>query len=270
MSEARPARMRRRLAPRLARRHPAGRGESRGRGDPDAARSPFGTAGDGGPRVLLKAESLQPIGAFKIRGAYNAIASLTPEERARGVVTHSSGNHAQGVARAARLLGIHAVVVMPSQRAGGQAPASRGGRRGDRDRRGRRAASVRRWPIELDRGARPGVRPPVRRRSDHRRPGDARARDRRGRAGSRCRARPDRRRRAVERRRGRDPRPRAGRSGRRRRARARRRCPGIPARGPDRPLGCRQDRHGRSPTGSAHRPSAGGRSPTCRGCSTTS
>ena len=67
--------------------------------------SPFGTAGPGGPRVLLKAESLQPIGAFKIRGAYHAISTLTPEERARGVVTHSSGNHAQGVARAARLLG---------------------------------------------------------------------------------------------------------------------------------------------------------------------
>jgi threonine dehydratase len=81
---------------------------------------PFGGAGGAGaggvagPRVLLKAESLQPIGAFKIRGAYHAIASLTPEERARGVVTHSSGNHAQGVARAARLLGANAVVVMPS------------------------------------------------------------------------------------------------------------------------------------------------------------
>src|SRR5262245_6527972 len=74
---------------------------------------PFGTAGPDGPRVLLKAESLQPIGAFKIRGAYHAMASLSPEERARGVVTHSSGNHAQGVARAARLLGISAVIVMP-------------------------------------------------------------------------------------------------------------------------------------------------------------
>ena len=74
----------------------------------------FGTAGPGGPAILLKAESLQPIGAFKIRGAYHAIASLTPDERARGVVTHSSGNHAQGVARAARLLGVRAVVVMPS------------------------------------------------------------------------------------------------------------------------------------------------------------
>jgi threonine dehydratase len=75
---------------------------------------PFGTAGERGPRVLLKAESLQPIGAFKIRGAYHAIATLTPAERARGVVTHSSGNHAQGVARAARLLGTHAVIVMPA------------------------------------------------------------------------------------------------------------------------------------------------------------
>jgi cysteine synthase len=75
---------------------------------------PFGTAGAGGPRILLKAESLQSVGAFKIRGAYHAIASLTAEERSRGVVTHSSGNHAQGVARAARLLGTHAVIVMPS------------------------------------------------------------------------------------------------------------------------------------------------------------
>ena len=65
-------------------------------------------------RRFLKAESLQPIGAFKIRGAYVAVASLTPEERARGVITYSSGNHAQGVARAARLLGAPAVVVMPS------------------------------------------------------------------------------------------------------------------------------------------------------------
>lgn len=66
------------------------------------------------PRHLLKAESLQPIGAFKLRGAYVAVAALSPEERARGVITYSSGNHAQGVARAARLLGAPAVVVMPS------------------------------------------------------------------------------------------------------------------------------------------------------------
>jgi threonine dehydratase len=65
------------------------------------------------PRLFVKAESLQPIGAFKLRGAYNAIASLPADERARGVITYSSGNHAQGVARAARLLGTTAVIVMP-------------------------------------------------------------------------------------------------------------------------------------------------------------
>jgi threonine dehydratase len=79
-----------------------------------ALRTPLIAFSAGPPRILLKAESLQPIGAFKIRGAYNAIAQLGPDERRRGVVAHSSGNHAQGVARAARLLGIHAVVVMPS------------------------------------------------------------------------------------------------------------------------------------------------------------
>lgn len=78
---------------------------------------PFGVPLPGDPhgrtRAWLKPESLQPIGAFKIRGAWNALAALTPEERARGVITHSSGNHAQGVARAARILGIRAVIVMP-------------------------------------------------------------------------------------------------------------------------------------------------------------
>ncbi|MEK9136978.1 MAG: pyridoxal-phosphate dependent enzyme, partial [Bacteroidota bacterium] len=66
-----------------------------------------------GNEVLLKAENLQRIGAFKIRGAYNKIYSLTLDERKRGVVAHSSGNHAQGVALAAKLLGTRAVVVMP-------------------------------------------------------------------------------------------------------------------------------------------------------------
>lgn len=64
-------------------------------------------------RTWLKPESLQPVGAFKMRGAYNKIAALTDAERARGVVTYSSGNHAQAVARAARLLGAHAVICMP-------------------------------------------------------------------------------------------------------------------------------------------------------------
>ena len=66
-----------------------------------------------GNKVLFKAENLQRIGAFKIRGAYNKIASLTADERKRGVVAHSSGNHAQGVALAAKLLNTRAVVVMP-------------------------------------------------------------------------------------------------------------------------------------------------------------
>jgi threonine dehydratase len=65
-------------------------------------------------KIYLKAESLQPIGAFKIRGAANKILQLSPEEIARGVITYSSGNHAQGVAYAARAVGAKAVIVMPS------------------------------------------------------------------------------------------------------------------------------------------------------------
>jgi threonine dehydratase len=64
--------------------------------------------------VFIKAEGLQPIGSFKLRGAYNKIAQLSDEERKRGVITYSSGNHAQGVAYAARALGAKAVIVMPS------------------------------------------------------------------------------------------------------------------------------------------------------------
>jgi threonine dehydratase len=79
-----------------------------------AVRTPLVPFGRPEARRYLKAESLQPIGAFKIRGAYVAVASLPADERARGVITYSSGNHAQGVARAARLLGVPAVVVMPS------------------------------------------------------------------------------------------------------------------------------------------------------------
>jgi len=65
-------------------------------------------------KLYLKPENLQPIGAFKLRGAYNKIASLTEAERRRGVVSYSSGNHAQGVAYAARALGVKAVIVMPT------------------------------------------------------------------------------------------------------------------------------------------------------------
>ncbi len=64
--------------------------------------------------LWLKPESLQPIGAFKLRGAYNKIASLSDEEKSRGVIAFSSGNHAQGVAYAARVLGIEATIVMPA------------------------------------------------------------------------------------------------------------------------------------------------------------
>jgi threonine dehydratase len=77
-------------------------------------RTPLVSFGSADRGVFLKAESLQPIGAFKLRGAYVAVASLEPAEREKGVITYSSGNHAQGVARAARLLGAPAVVVMPS------------------------------------------------------------------------------------------------------------------------------------------------------------
>ena len=66
-----------------------------------------------GRTLYLKPENQQPIGAFKLRGAYNKIASLTEQERARGVITYSSGNHAQGVAYAARALNTKAVIVMP-------------------------------------------------------------------------------------------------------------------------------------------------------------
>src|SRR5919106_1508817 len=67
-----------------------------------------------GRPLFLKCENLQPAGAFKIRGAYNMVAQLTPEQRARGVITFSSGNHGQAMALAARELGAPAVVVMPT------------------------------------------------------------------------------------------------------------------------------------------------------------
>ena len=66
-----------------------------------------------GARLLFKCENFQRMGAFKFRGAYNAISLLTPSRRTAGVVTYSSGNHAQAIALAARLLDSHAVIVMP-------------------------------------------------------------------------------------------------------------------------------------------------------------
>jgi threonine dehydratase len=64
-------------------------------------------------KLFLKLENQQPIGAFKLRGAYNKLACLSTEERKRGVIAYSSGNHAQGVAYAARELGVKAIIVMP-------------------------------------------------------------------------------------------------------------------------------------------------------------
>jgi threonine dehydratase len=72
------------------------------------------TLSSDGRRLFLKLEKQQPVGSFKLRGAYNKIASLSAEERKQGVISYSSGNHAQGVAYAARALGVKAVIVMPN------------------------------------------------------------------------------------------------------------------------------------------------------------
>jgi len=75
---------------------------------------PFPLCAEDPRRLVLKPENQQPIGAFKLRGAYNKIASLSQAERSRGVITYSSGNHAQGVAYAARALHTRAIIVMPN------------------------------------------------------------------------------------------------------------------------------------------------------------
>ena len=79
-----------------------------------------------GARVFLKAENLQRIGAFKFRGAANAVACLSDEERARGVATVSSGNHAQALALAARLQGVRATILMPADSPPNKLAATRG------------------------------------------------------------------------------------------------------------------------------------------------
>src|SRR5688572_19347803 len=85
---------------------------------------PFDAASERlGADIWLKPEMLQRGGAFKFRGAYNFLAQLSADERARGVIAPSSGNHAQAVALAARLFGVKAVVVMPTT----VTPAKRGG-----------------------------------------------------------------------------------------------------------------------------------------------
>jgi len=87
--------------------------EARVRLDGITVRTPLIPLEWDGRKLYLKPENLQPIGAFKLRGAYNKIASLSDDERARGVITYSSGNHAQGGAYAGRALGTKAVIVMP-------------------------------------------------------------------------------------------------------------------------------------------------------------
>ncbi len=79
-----------------------------------------------GATVFLKTENFQRMGAFKFRGAYNTLAQLDAAERARGVVAFSSGNHAQGVALAARILGIHATIIMPEDAPASKLAATRG------------------------------------------------------------------------------------------------------------------------------------------------
>jgi threonine dehydratase len=89
-----------------------------------AARTPLVAFEEDGRRLWFKPESFQPIGSFKLRGAYNKIAALSNDERRRGVITYSSGNHAQGVAYSARALGTKAVVVMPQGAPGNKIAAT--------------------------------------------------------------------------------------------------------------------------------------------------
>lgn len=79
-----------------------------------------------GCRVFFKCENLQLVGAFKFRGAFNAVSRLTPEQKRRGVIAYSSGNHAQAVALAASMLGTSAVIVMPKDAPAVKLDATRG------------------------------------------------------------------------------------------------------------------------------------------------
>lgn len=79
-----------------------------------------------GYEVYFKCENFQRVGAFKFRGAYNALSRLSEAEKAKGVVTHSSGNHAQGIALAAKLLGISATIVMPDDAPSSKLAATQG------------------------------------------------------------------------------------------------------------------------------------------------
>ena len=145
----------------------------------------------GGP-VWLKCENLQRTGSFKIRGAYVRISRLTPEERARGVVAASAGNHAQGVALAAQLLGIKSTVFMPE---GAPIPKERATRAYGADVvfEGERARGVAGRGAAVRRGDRGGADPPVRPRRHRRGPGHPRSRGARAGARRADRAGADRR-----------------------------------------------------------------------------
>ena len=124
-----------------------------------------------GVPVLIKREDLQPVFSFKLRGAYNKIVSLPADVRARGIVTASAGNHAQGVALAASKLGINATIVMPRTHPLHQ---GRGGARARRRRRGALRRRVRRGAGARARArgrARPHLRAALRRPCRDRRPG---------------------------------------------------------------------------------------------------
>src|SRR5256712_11764170 len=79
-----------------------------------------------GARVFFKCENFQRMGAFKFRGAYNAMSRLAPDERKRGVLAYSSGNHAQAVALAGKLLGVRVTIVMPADAPAVKLDATRG------------------------------------------------------------------------------------------------------------------------------------------------
>src|SRR2546428_6954187 len=81
-----------------------------------------------GARVFFKCENFQRMGAFKFRGAYNAMSRLAPDERKRGVLAYSSGNHAQAVAGAGEMLGIRVTIVMPADAPAVKLDATRGDR----------------------------------------------------------------------------------------------------------------------------------------------
>jgi threonine dehydratase len=86
-----------------------------------------------GAQLFFKCENFQRMGAFKFRGAYNALAQFTPEQRRRGVIAFSSGNHAQAIALSARMLGMPSVIVMPQDSPAAKLAATRGYQLGQRD-----------------------------------------------------------------------------------------------------------------------------------------